>query len=522
MEYKYQLLQSTGIVMFFTIISKVLGFGREMTIAAYFGATGDTDAYLVALSVPGILIAALGAAISTVLIPIFTQAYAKDAEQFQDVFNNFLTVLVIGFSMLFCIAQPLAPYLVRIMAPGFNQEMLGKATYLTRLMLPSIIFMGLSSLYSAALNSMQNFAVPSMVGLPYNVIIILSSVLLGKTYGITALAIGTVAAIVSQAVLQDIALHRRKVRYKPKLDWGSLELKMAAHLVLPVFLSSAVYQINTIVDKQMASMLTEGSISALSFANKLTMLPFGLFVGSLLTVLYPGLAETAMKEDWAGFRERLILGVKNIVIWVTPMMVGLIVLREPIVRVLFERKAFDAAATQMTAYAVIFYAVGLPFLSLNNLLKRGFWSLQDTKTPMIVGIVTVCSNIALNFVFVRFMAHGGLALATSLSVLIGTIVLLVCMFKRVNTIDMASTIPFVFKCTLASLLMGLLCNNLMTLLAGKVALPEVIRLGIVVVLAGVTYVFMLMILRVREVRQLFNLKVVEKLWFTSVSNDQNE
>jgi putative peptidoglycan lipid II flippase len=506
MEYKYQLLQSTGIVMFFTIISKLLGFGREMTIAACFGATGDTDAYLVALSIPGVLIAALGAAISIVLIPMFTQAYAKDTEQFQDIFSSLFTVLVIGFAMLFCIAQPLAPYLVKIMAPGFDQEMLDKATYLTRLMLPSIIFMGLSSLYSAALNSMQDFAVPSMVGLPYNVVIILSSLLLGKTYGITALATGTVAAIVSQAVLQDIALHRRKVRYKPKCDLGSLELKMAVRLVLPVFLSSAVYQINTVVDKQMASMLGEGSISALSFANKLTMLPFGLFVGSLLTVLYPGLAEMAIKENWVGFRERLILGVKNIIIWVTPMMVGLIVLREPIVRVLFERRAFDAVATQMTAYVVVFYAVGLPFLSLNNLLKRGFWSLQDTKTPMIVGIVTVCSNIALNFVFVRFMAHGGLALATSLSVLIGTIVLLVCMFERVNTIDMASTVPLVFKCTLASMAMGLLCGNLMTLLARKVALPEVVRLSIVIVSGGVTYVLMLMALRVKEVRRLSDLR----------------
>lgn len=180
-------------------------------------------------------------------------------------------------------------------------------------------------------------------------------------------------------------------------------------------------------------------------------------------------------------------------------------------RVLFERKAFDAAATQMTAYAVVFYAVGLPFLSLNNLLKRGFWSLQDTKTPMIVGIVTVCSNIALNFVFVRFMAHGGLALATSLSVLIGTIVLLVCMFKRVNTIDMASTGSLVVKCAIAAILMGLLCGNLMTLLARKVALLEPIRLGIVIVLGGVTYVLMLMALRVNQVGQVIALKGVRNL-----------
>lgn len=457
-----QLVQATVVVAIASGLSKILGFLRETAIAAQFGATSDTDAYLVAFIIPSLIFASIGTTITTVFIPVYTECYSKQGnEKALKLFRNVSTFLVLLVILLIALGEVLAAPLVRLLAPGFTGEVVSLTVNLTRLMFPSIFFMAFSGLYMGVLNATQHFTAPALVGLPYNIIIILSIIVLGKSYGIYGLAIGILLAVASQMAIQMPVLLKKGNSHKWVLEFRDPELRKMIRLMLPVLLGTAAAQVNVMVDRILASGLPEGSISALNFAFRIYALPIGIFVMALVTVIYPQLARHASLGNREGVGNSLARGLGLIAFLVAPMMVGMLVLRQPIVRVLFERGAFEPVATRATAYALLFYAVGLVPQSLVEMLTRGFWALQDTRAPMLVGIGAMAINIFLNLFLIKYLAHGGLALGSSLASLASMIWLVVLLRRKGILSGQGRRLVDSFaRITVAATAMGLICSFL--------------------------------------------------------------
>lgn len=425
-------VKASGLIMILSLVSKLLGFARETVIAAVFGATGITDSYLVAYMLPSVLFASIGAAIVTVFIPVYTEVNNRQGSSAGfDLINKFGTAALLLIGILVLLGEMFAPAVVRFLAPGFSGSTFELTVSLTRLLTPVMLLLTLTYLSTASLNVQRKFTVPAAIGLPYNIIIIVATLLLGNTFGIFGLVFGTILAVASQFFIQLPSLYKSGYRMRLKLDFADPNLRKIGLLLGPVILSSAATQINVMVDRILASGLAEGSIAALNFANRVNLLPFGLFVSSIITVMYPSLSEYVATDNMPAFTGHLgkVLGI--IAFLTFPITVGFIILAYPMIQILFQRGAFDATASHATAIALMYYAIGIAPMALSEMLKRGFWAVQDTKIPMYNAFIAVGSNIIFNLIFVRWMGHGGLALGTSLAAIVSTVVLFWHMRKRV-------------------------------------------------------------------------------------------
>lgn len=359
-------------------------------------------------------------------------------------------IIAFFLSLVCAVAFLLAPWLVKLLAPGFGPEQADLTVALVRILLSAFVFMGLAGWAQGVLNTHHHFTVPAAVGISYNIILISGIFLSGVFWGITGVAWATVAAIASQFFVQLPVLHRLGAKYRWAFDLRHPGLRKMGALLVPVLVGIGATQLNTVVDRILASGLVEGSISALNYALRVVAIPQGLLAMPLITVLYPSLAECGAVGDLTGLRARLTRGLEVLAFLIVPMAVALMVLRTDIVRFLFQRGAFDATDTRMTAFALLFYSAGLVFLSWREYLARTFYALQDTTTPMWTGVVAVAVNIILNLILVKWLAHGGLALATSLAALVGCLLLLYLLRRRLGHIGGWRLLREVVKVTLAA------------------------------------------------------------------------
>jgi putative peptidoglycan lipid II flippase len=430
-----QVVRAAGVLMAISVLARLAGFIREQAIAAQFGTTMATDAYVVAYTVANIVYLIIGGALATVFIPVFasylTGSNPVDAKNKNDyrqqnhldrrsawnlastIIN--LTVLVLGGVTIIGIA--VSPWLVQLIAPGFapEPEKVQLTTQLTQIMFPITLLFALSMLFGVTLNTLQHFAVPALGSVVFSLTVLASVFTLGATWGIKGLAAGTVIATVFQVAIQVPVLWRKGMRYSLVLDLKHPGVRQIGVLMGPVLLGNAVAQAYVFIERIIASHLAEGCIAALNFANKLYLLPFNLFALAINIAIFPTMSAHAANNDLAALRKTTFGGLKLVGLLTIPAMVWLIVLAEPIVRLTFERGAFDDHSTGLTTFALSFYVLGLFALGAFNVLNRAFYALHDTRTPVLISIFTVLFNLALALILVRYLQHGGLALAAALA-----------------------------------------------------------------------------------------------------------
>lgn len=412
------------------LLSKLLGFSREVVLARYFGATEVTDAYLVAVVIPVIVVGALINAITATFIPVFAEYKAKRGEVATlRLVNNTLNLLLLLSVLLGISGYLLAPQVVSMLAPGFHGSQVALTVRLTRIIFPAVFAMAIIGLAIGVLQSRQCFWVPAAIGLPYNLTMIIAIILSSRYYGIIGVAVGTVLATFSQALFQIPFLYRSGFRYRLVLDLKEEGLRKMAFLIWPVLIGIAATQMNTIIDRWLASTLPEGSISALNYGFKLVMLPLSLVVSAVNSVTYPFFSQMVATNQREKLREVYLDIINIVVLFFVPITVGMIILREPFVRTAFQRGAFDASDTTATTLALLFYSVGLVAYALNDISSKVFFAVQDTKTPVLIGMLVMGFNVILNFILVKPMAHSGLALATSIASIVGTAVYFM-LFRR--------------------------------------------------------------------------------------------
>jgi len=267
--------------------------------------------------------------------------------------------------------------------------------------------------------------------------------------------VSSVLAVFSQILIQLPEAKRAGYKYKFIFNTRDKYIKKILYLSISVFIGVAINDLNAIVDRTLASSLVAGSISALNYANRLNGLILGVFITAITTVIFPLLSKEFSEDNIKGVKKIMGYGVNLILLITIPAAVGLTVLSTPIVEVAFERGEFDSTATMMTSKALIFYAIGLVAMSLRLLIDRVYFSLQDTKTPMINGAVSVVFNIVLNLILVQFMGHAGLALATSIATTIATLLMFYGLKKKIGSLGTMSYIKCGIKSGFASAVMGI-------------------------------------------------------------------
>jgi len=431
--------KAAGVVGLATMLSRIFGFIRDMVVAGIFGAGLVTDAFFVAFRIPNLLRRLLAEGSLTVsFVPVFTE-YLKQRsrEEALELANVVFTALSIVLVVVSIAGVIFSPLIVTIMAPGFlkNPEQYELTVLLTRFMFPYIFFISLVAMCMGILNSLRHFAAPALSPVVLNISMILAALLLGDLFAepIYALAVGVMIGGVLQLAMQWPFLIRMGVRLKPDFHFRHPGLKRIGLLMMPAAFGAAIYQINVLIGTILASLLPKGSVSYLYYADRIVELPLGVFAIAVGTAALPSFSDQVARGEFDDFKKTISFSLRLILFITIPATVALLALRVPILSVLFQRGAFDAASTIQTADALLYYTLGLWAFSVIRIIVSAFYSLQDTRVPMKAAIVALIVNVVCSVLLMSPMKHGGLALATSIASAVNVIMLGIILKKRIGS-----------------------------------------------------------------------------------------
>lgn len=445
---------TAAILMILTIVSKFTGFFRDITLSYFYGASNISDAYLVSQLIPMSILEFIGLGLLTGYIPIYNAIQDKCGQEESNDFNNILINLILLISsILICAGLIFTENIVKLFAMGFEGKTLDLAVRFTRVSMFGIYFITLGYVFRGYLQIKGNYVVPAITGIPQNIIII-SAIILSANINVMVLALGSLMAIALQLFILVPYAYKEGFRYRFFLDFSNRYLKDLWYLAIPMMIGISVNQINVLVDKTLASQIIEGGISALNYANRLNFFVQGIFVLSISTVMYPTISKMVTENDISGLKRTLREAIGIINILIIPTTIGAVVFANPIVSLLFGRGAFDTEAIIMTSDALKYYSIGMIGYGLREVLSRAFYSMQDTKTPMINAAIGLFLNIFLNILLSKYMGIAGLAFATSISALFTTGLLFISLRKKIGFFGMKNvTISFI-KIMVASVIMG--------------------------------------------------------------------
>ena len=503
-------------------LSTILGLARESSIAYMFGASGTTDAYLVASIIPTFFSGTLSGSLTSTFITVYAGYLAKGEEEkawrTTNIIFSFFIILLGAMGILFFTATP---WIVHLIAPSYTGSRLSLTVELSRIMLPNLFFGGLLGILVGVNNAHHSFLAPSSIGLISNIFIIGSIFTLGRSWGILGLAAGASLGVLGQFLLQLPSARKHGFHYRFLLDWRDPGVREIFTLVTPFIVSAMVAQVNLIVDRTLATGLPAGRVSALYFASKLVLLPQVIFTGAVSMVVYPLLVNAAALEDWPCLVEGLNRAVRLLLLVIFPAVVGLIVLRVPLVELLFQHGVFDAADTRVTAQTVP-YLLGVLFTgSFVTILINVYFAMKKMVAAVVTGVIALLVNIALSLILVRFMQQRGLALANSFSGLTN-LVLLFLGFFVVLKLQKKASLPyralslFVLQVGAVGSVMGVAVYFANEILLGRWSgLRGLILSTVLSILVGLgVYLLLTYFFRVEEVRKGIDWGIgkLRKLW----------
>jgi len=465
--------KAAGVVGFFTFLSRILGLVRDMVIARFFGSGTAADAFFVAFRIPNLLRRLFAEGSLTIaFIPVFTEYLSvkgkKEAMELASVVATLLSVVLV---FLVAAGILLSPWIVRLQAFGFGGTgyKYELTVLLTRMMFPYILLVSLVALFMGVLNSLRHFAAPAAAPILLNVAIIAGAYLFSPMMDepVLGLALGVIIGGMLQVSLQIPWLQRCGFSFRARWRPSHPAVRRIVTLMLPAIYGSAVYQVNQFIGTLLASMLKEGSISWLYYADRLIQFPLGVFAIAISTAALPSLATDAAEKDMDHFRSTFSHALRLTFFITLPSMVGLMVLGHELIAVFFQRGAFGVEATIMTAKALICYAVGLWAFSGIRVMVSAFYALQDTRTPVRVATLALLINITLSLLLMKPFGHSGLALSLSLASGVQFLLLLYFLKDKLGTAYLRNLTASLAKASAASLIMGTMLLSLSSVNIGS-------------------------------------------------------
>lgn len=520
-----------------TLASRILGYLRDMLIANFFGAGFVADAFFVAYRIPNLLRQLLGeGALSASFIPVFTEYLTtKPKEEAQRLARISGLLLLILLSILTILGIIFSPIIVRLIAPGFirNPEKLSLTITLTRILFPFMIAIGLAALALGILNSLHRFIIPALAPclLSISEIFFILFICPLMERPIIGLALGVAAGGFAQFFFQLPSivkegfvipagrsysnLYLKPISYAKNLlkNWDVLwkrwtstlnhpGVKKIGLLMLPATLGLSVTQVNTFVDTICASVLREGSVTALYYANRIMQLPLALFGTAIATVALPMMSRSVAATNMQELKDTLSLALRMILFTIVPASLGLIILGKPIISLLFERGRFTSQATQATSWALLFYSTGIVAYAGVKVVASAFYSMQDTRTPVRIASIAMVANIVLNLILMRILDVGGLALATAIASFMNLLILLFYLRKRIGRLGGKRVLLSLAKILLASSAMAIACIYSSRLLG---QINKLIQVAGTILICVTIYILVTHLLRCEEIKYVWKI-----------------
>jgi len=460
-DHKTRLIRSTAAVAGPTLVSRVLGYGRDL-LQAYALGTGDgADAFTIAFTIPNLFRRLTGeGAMTPAFVPTFTELKRdRDARGLWAFGNVFFWDLALVMAVVTGLGILFAPELVKIIAHGFGAVAgkWGLTIFMTRVMFPYLFFITLAALASGILNSCGRFFVPASTSILFNLAVIaaVAGWAGGAREPALVFAVGVVIGGALQLALQVPFLWKEGMRFTPGLSFRDPMVRRVGRLMVPGIFGASVYQVNFAISRMIASGLEKGSTSALYYASRIEELTLGLFSIALAAALLPAFSEHVASRDLDKLKTTLGFSLKLTAFVSFPAAAGLVALNVPIMRTLFERGHFDAASTAISSSCLLFFALGLPFVSGVKVVAPAFFSMKDTRTPVLIGVAVMVVNTSVSLLLMGSLRVGGLALSLSVSQALNFVLLLVWLRRRIGPVETARWAVPALKAAAAAALMGL-------------------------------------------------------------------
>ncbi|MBX7171321.1 MAG: murein biosynthesis integral membrane protein MurJ [Pyrinomonadaceae bacterium] len=527
--------KSAGIVSIAVMFSRVLGLVREMVFARYFGAGFLYDAYQVAFTLPNVLrdLFAEGA-LSAAFVKVFTDYQInkgeKEAWRLASLVLNAVAVIL---SIITILGIVFSKQIVEKVAHGFPPEKIALTITMTQIMFPFILLVALAAVAMGVLNTKGVFGVPASASTVFNIVSIIfglgfaywlsggswsksidkdSIPSISSQWAIIGMAIGTLIGGGAQFFMQVPSLYKVGFRFSPILSFADEGVKKVMYLMAPAILGTSAVQINVLVNTMFVTEINGGR-SWLSYAFRLMQFPIGLFGVAIGTASVPVLSRMASEGKFGEFRDTLSDSLKLVFLMTLPSACGLVVLGEPIIRLIYERGAFNASDVSMTAYALAGYSIGLTGYAAIKILSPAFYALNDAKTPMIIAVASIAVNALASYFFRNWLmsynlGHVGVALATSSVALVNFFALALMMRKRIVRLNGRAIFSSFIRIAIASALMSLVCYFSLQLLIKFLGIDglitRIIEAFIPIGIGGLTFLAAAKILKIEEVTKVYN------------------
>jgi putative peptidoglycan lipid II flippase len=463
---KKHILKSASIISLVTVASRVLGYVRDQRIALLLGTTPAADAYVLAYRIPNLFrrLVAEGSMTAS-FIPVFT-SYMREKSQ-EDVWafaNRLFWTLALVAAVITVLGMVFSPSVVHLFA---GKNIAGaQAVDLNRIIFPYLFFVSLAALAMGILNCFHIFGLPAATPVFLNLATILFTFAVVRNYfkdAATSIAVGVLVGGVLQFLIQVPLLVQKGMKFSFGISFSHPAIRDVARLMLPRLFGIGIGQINLLVDTRFAtaSMMPKGSLAALYLADRVMELVLGGYAIAVATAILPMMSHQAATKDYESLKKTLSFSVRIVAFITIPAALGLMILREPIIRVLFQHGQFDPESTRLTARALLYYAVGLPALASVKLIVPAFYSTRDTKTPVIIASISLVLNVVLNIVFLEFffkrVQNGGPALATGLATFFDFFALFIIFRLRYGPLGTMDILRSFSKVSLCAGIMGVAC-----------------------------------------------------------------
>ena len=456
-----KIFKAAFIVMIISIISRFLGLFRDMLVSYQFGMNMYTDAYKAAVSVPETVFTIVGLAISTVFIPMLSKVkYEKNKEEMFKFSNNIISILLVISIIAFSLGFAFTREIVSFMFDGFSNEKFILTVFLTRITLFNLLFLSINACYTAMLQVCEDFVIPSILGMFFNVPMIIY-LLFFSNINIIGLTIANVIGNFLRVAIQVPVLYKYgykfrrffKLKDESFIDLKDERIKRILILIIPVIIGSGANSLNMVVDMKVASSLGDGAVSALDFAQKIIVFANTAITTAIVSVMYPLMANKLNEGDNEGFVMYLSKSVSIIALLLVPISFGFILLNKEVISIFYERGNFTASDVGLTSLAFLGYSLVLPFTGVRDILNSSLFSMQKTKVTTMNGVIGVIVNIILSITLSKIYGVFGVAMASTISSIVTAVLLFISTRRLVGNFDVVPMIIKLLKILLAAIMM---------------------------------------------------------------------
>lgn len=506
---KNSLIKSTVIIMIVAVISRCIGLVRDQLITYKFGATVYTDAYKLSASIPDIIFTIIGLAISTTFVPMLSRVKVNNGkEEMHGFANNIINILLCISFVIFIVSMMFPETIVKLLAKNADQQTIAIATDLTRILLINLVFLCVNACFTAMLQVNEDFVIPSILGLFYNIPIIVY-LLFAKDFNVYGLTIANVIGTFFKMVVQIQPLYKHGYKYRFFIDLNDERVKKILILILPVVISAGANSLNLVVDKNIASGIQVGAITALDCSQLLINFINAMITTSISSVVYPVLANRISEGDKQGFLEVLTKTIVYLALLLIPITVGMMIYGGDIINMIFGHGNFTDNDVALACAAFMGYTVGLFFTGVRDILNSTLFSMGRTKVTAINGVIGVIINIILSIVLAREIGITGISLASSLAMVVTSLLLIRSVINIEGKLEIKNIVNKIIKIIIAVVIMSVVVLGINLLTASLYYIVTLIIGGTV---GALVYLMVIYKLKIEEVNEIidFALKKVKR------------